>query len=175
MKRIVGALTSILLVAALLHPAVLFANPTPQGPGFGGPRGPGPEPGVVFFDRMAAALDLSEAQIAEIEGIMSSHRIETAELRAEARSALDAARDLAESEAFDEAAIRAAEERVAAAHVELAVERARLRSDIHAVLTPEQAEKAADLRSQREERRAEFGDRWQKRGPRSQAPRGRRW
>lgn len=174
MKRPVGVLTFTLVFASLLQPTVLFATPSPQAPGLGGPHGSGPEPDAVFLDRMAETLDLTEAQITEIEGIMRSHRIETAELRSEAHIARDAVRDLAEREVFDEEAVRAAEERLAAAHVELAVERARLKSEIHAVLTPEQGEKAADLRSQREEHRAEKGHRWQKSGPRRQAPRGRR-
>lgn len=163
MKSTFTSLTFALLVAALLQPATVVAQPAPTAPGFGGPHGPGPEAGPFFLDRMSEALDLTADQIAEIEQIMSAHRIGTAGLRAEARAAHEAVRELEESSAFDESAIRMAAERAAAAQIELAVERARLKSQIHAVLTPEQAATAAELRAERGER-----------GPRARAPRGRR-
>lgn len=123
------------------------------GPGFGH-GGPG-----AFVDRMAEALELSAGQTAEIEEIIAAHQVKTAGLKTEARLAHEAARTIEESDAFDEAAIRAAATKAADAHIELTVERARLRSEIHAVLTPDQLEKAAEIKAKRQERRHHFRDR----------------
>ena len=89
MKSTFAACTFSLLVAALLQPVPVVAQPAPSAPGFGGPHGPGPEPGSFFLDRMTEELELSDAQVAEIERIMSDHRVATAGLRAEAVSVAD--------------------------------------------------------------------------------------
>ena len=137
--------------AAPQAPAAPDARP-PRGPGFGH-RGP-----EFFLERMAEALALSDGQIAGIEELMATHKIETAALEMETRLGHETVRKLVESDIFDEAAIREAAQKAADAQIELTVERARLRSEIHAVLTPEQQEKAAALKAERQERRHHFRD-----------------
>jgi protein CpxP len=57
--------------------------------------------------------------------------------------------------AFDEAAVRAAAQARANAHVEMEVAHARLMSQIYALLTPEQKAKVEELRQRHEQRRGQ--------------------
>ena len=177
MKRTFTTSTLVAFAAALaIIPAtILVAQPGPGAPGFGGPhgRGFGPDGPGFFLEHMTEELELSEGQVAELEEMLSAHRVATAELRAQARSAHEEAAKLAESETFDEAAIRAAGRKVADVQVELAVERARLRSEMHAALTPEQQAKADELKAERQQRREWFKERED--GRRGRAPQARRW
>lgn len=58
---------------------------------------------------------------------------------------------------FDEAAVRAAAQARAAKFVELEVARARMFSEMYAVLTPEQKSRLAELKKQMAERRRQRG------------------
>jgi len=60
---------------------------------------------------------------------------------------------------FDEAAVRAAAQRRANAHVEMEVMRARMMSEMYNILTPEQKTQLAAERQEREQKRQERGAR----------------
>jgi Spy/CpxP family protein refolding chaperone len=149
------AFCTVLLACAAV--GALVAQPPAPGPPHGG--GPGLDEPPFLLERMTEELELSAGQVGEIEGLLETHRIETAGLKAEAKVAHDNLRELVEGDQFDETAVRAAAERAAGLHVELTVERARLRSAIGGILTPEQRERAAELRSERRERWQHFGGR----------------
>jgi Spy/CpxP family protein refolding chaperone len=153
-------LTLAALVATLLLPAsVLMAQP-PGGPGEGRGRGFGGDEEFPFreflFERMAEKLELSDGQKAEIEAIRDGHRNDIEPLREKARAARHAVGDLMRADAFDEATVRTAAREAADIEVELMVIRARHRSELKSVLTPEQQEKAAELRQQWQEKADQF-------------------
>lgn len=169
-------LTLAALVATLLLPAsVLMAQP-PDGRGGGSGEGRGRGPGRDFggdgefpfrefmFERMAEKLELSDGQKAEIEDLRVGQREEVEPLREKARSARHAVGDLMRADAFDEATVRTAARQAADIEVELMVIRARHRSELKSVLTPEQQEKATELREQWQERAEQFRGRGHGRG-----------
>jgi protein CpxP len=137
---------AILLVAAMV---AFSQGPGGQRGGFpGGPGGPGPRDGL---GPLARDLNLTDAQKAQIKKISESFE--------ESNKALfDQLKALHESETdpftanFDEATVRATAEARAKVDVELAVSRARMMSQIGAVLT-------ADQKAQLAAKRAQFGQR----------------
>jgi Spy/CpxP family protein refolding chaperone len=122
---------------------------------------------LLAFHHAMKELDLTAPQRAQVKGILRSHRQEFQDITERLRSVHEAVKEVAEQDRPDEAAIR---ERVAAALDplgDLAVLHARVHHDIHAVLTPEQRQKAGalheKLREHFEEMRKsmhELGDDW---------------
>jgi len=93
-----------------------------------------------------AELDLSASQKDQIRTIASEER---PGLRESGEAVFTARRDLRaaiHADAFDEGAVRAASQKVAAAEEEFSVKRARMASRIRAVLDPEQRKKADAMR-----------------------------
>lgn len=129
-----------------------------RGPGmgpFGGPLGPA---GIGLRE-----LGLTEAQLEQIKGVVASHRDGskgTAEALMKARQEL---RDTVTSGSADEAAIRAKAAEVARHEADAAVSQAKLHSQVFEILTPEQQQKAKELRSAREKRMQEGRDRMRQR------------
>ncbi len=101
------------------------------------------------FARMAAILDLTDAQQAQIKAIREASREKTAPLHEQLRESRDKLREAGKDGSFDEAAVRALASEQAAAKTELMVERARTRSQIHALLSDEQRELAEKLGAMR--------------------------
>jgi len=123
----------------------------PGGPG-GGPRGPhGPHAGNLV-EHLSRALDLTDAQKAQVKQIEDALRENTKSLHEQVAKPgggpLDGFKD-----GFDEAAVRSAAQARAAVHVELEVAHARAMSQIYSLLTAEQKAKLAELRKQFEQRR----------------------
>ena len=145
MKRFTPMVVALALVGLMALPA------------FAGPRG-----GDSF--RYLRHLDLSEAQQAQIQGILESHRTG---MQARMTAMMDARRALRETihaETFDEAAVREAHANVAAEAEELAVERARTFADIRPILTPEQLERLNELPARGTGRRGMGMERGMKKG-----------
>jgi len=116
-------------------------------PGGGFPGGPGPRDGL---GPLARDLNLSDEQKAQIQKITESFQESTKALH-------DQLRTLRESEpdplsGFDEAAVRAAAEARGKVDVELSVTRAKMMSQIGAVLTADQKAQLAAKRQQFERR-----------------------
>jgi len=123
------------------EPAHLPDGPPPHGSC--GPEGefpPGPPPPSMW-----KSLGLNEGQKGKIEAILKTDR----EKNAPAHRSLDEARKqlhaAAEAPAFDEAAIRKLAARKAQLETDLLVARARVRSQINALLTPDQRAEAEKL------------------------------
>lgn len=146
-KTLTLAIASIGFIIGMTAIAVVSQNP--QGPeGRGGPppdgfrRGPGPRDGLGPFGR---DLNLTDEQKTQIKKITTSFEASTKELHEQLQS-------LHESEgnpfttAFDEAAVRASAEARAKIDVELQVSRAKMMSQIAAVLTAEQRTQLAARR-----------------------------
>lgn len=125
-----------------------FVGPPP----FGGPMGGrGPMGGPLGDLR---ALGLTEAQRAQVRQIMNQHREQTRALHEKSIAARKALRAAIDTDTIDEAAIRARSAEAGAIDADLAVAEAHLRRAVLQVLTPEQQEKARELRARRPQRMA---------------------
>jgi protein CpxP len=128
------------------------------GPDGGGPRGGerggpgGPRGGHIPFLR---DLNLTDAQKAQIKQITTSFEESTKPLR----QRMDASHEgefAALTGEFNESAVRTAAQERANVQVELEVARARMASQIYALLTPEQKAQVAQRRQEFEQRRQEW-------------------
>lgn len=143
-KKMIGAFA--LAFAILAAGAVGFAQQHGDKRG-GGHRGGG-------FGRMFHGLDLTEAQQTQIKQIAERYRQNNKQTRGERRNDGDRF-DALTSGTFDETAVRAAAQARAAKRVEMEVSRARMMSEMYAVLTTEQKAKIVEMRQQRAQRRQE--------------------
>ena len=120
----------------------------------GGKEGRGMRGG--FGGRFAERLNLTDAQKEQMKQIAARYRESTKALRQQARAARrNGDTGFMNGGAFDEAAVRAAAQTRANARVELEVARARMRSEMYALLTPEQKSQLATERQQWEQKRQE--------------------
>lgn len=154
------------LVAALAAgTAVSFAQgPGPRAPGVGpGPHGPGRR-----GDLGLRGVQLTDAQREQVQSIMQSHR---AEFDNVGKALGEAHRAFAEAtRSGDEAAIRARSTAVANAMAEEAILRAKVRSEVHALLTPEQLQEITQREAEMQKRMQERGERLQQRQQQRQRP-----
>lgn len=159
LTRSAAVMTAALVVLAA-GTAAVHAQPGPRGgrgPGGMGPGGPMPSLQVEGLRE----LDLSETQREQVRTIMASHREEAQAQAARHRAAMDALQEATLGN--DEAAIRQQAEAVGAAIGDGAVLRAKVRTEVWAVLTPEQQATAEKLRAERKTRAAERQQRMQQR------------
>lgn len=131
-------------------------GPGPMGRGMMGPGGPGfrGAPGGPFGmgGFMLRGLDLTDAQREQVKAIMESHRDEQKAIGDRMQAARKALHDAIGADAFDEAAVRAKAAEIGAVEADAAVLQARIKSEVFAILTPEQVKKAKELRGQMENR-----------------------
>jgi Spy/CpxP family protein refolding chaperone len=157
-------------------PAAQHERRGPGGPGRFGFGGPGGFGRGGFGGPLATLrqLDLSDEQRARIREVMASHRDELRAVGEKLRAARRAQHEAGTAAQFDEQAVRAKAADVAAVAADAAVLRARVHSEVFAVLTPEQQAKAAELQAQRqarrEQRRERVRERVKERGPRATTP-----
>lgn len=156
MKLMAGALA---LTVGLS--AAATAQPGRGGPGLGGPgfRGPGGPGGgalggllAVHPDLPLRALNLTDAQREQVRGILESHRAEAQSLRQRAGAAHQALRAATSAATVDEGAITQQSQAFSGLIAEAAVLRVRVRSEVLAVLTPEQQAEAARIAADRQAR-----------------------
>jgi Spy/CpxP family protein refolding chaperone len=179
MRMVIGV--CVLATAGVAAVPLVVAQDTPQAPQAGqrvgpppigrGPMGPGPMgpmgrgrggPGgpMGMFGPGLQELGLSDAQRDQVRAIHESHRDEFQQLAEKVRTAREGLTALIEAETIDEAAIRAKAADVAAAEADVAILNAKVRAEVFSsVLTPEQQQKARELRAQRDERRKEMAGR----------------
>lgn len=119
----------------------------------GGKDGHGMEGG--FAGRFAEKLNLTDAQKAQMQQIAARYRESTKALRQQMRQARGGDEGFLSGGTFNESAVRSAAQARANAQVELEVSRARMMSEMYAVLTPEQKAQLATERQQREQKRQE--------------------
>ena len=138
--------------AAALH----AQGPDGRGRGgapFGGPGGPGGRGFAAGF--ALGQLDLSDAQKQQVRDITQRHRQQTQPLAQRLQQAMEAQRAAIQAIPVNESLVRSAAQDLAAAQADMAVEQARLHSDIFGVLTAKQQEKAKQLEAQAQARAKE--------------------
>jgi Spy/CpxP family protein refolding chaperone len=131
-------------------------GPPPGGPDGPPPMGPGGPGRHGLFGPMERELNLTDEQKAQIKTLREAFETKTATLREQMFQAKGEPFAGLKDGEFDEAAIRAAAQKRAAAQVELEVEHARFMSQAYAVLTAEQKAKLAELRQKFEQNRPSF-------------------
>ncbi len=130
-KRFFTVTAIVLAVAAGLASAVAQAA---QSTGHG-------RHGGWMLQRMASELNLTDAQQAQIKNILQSEKSKIQPLRQQLRqNRLDQSSNMTGN--FDEAQVRAYANKQAQLVADLTVERERTKSQIFAVLTPDQRQKA---------------------------------
>jgi len=107
-------------------------------------------------------VQLTDAQREQVRSIMESHREEFADLRAKHGSAHRAFAEAARAGAVDEAAIRTQSTAVAGAMADEAILRARVRAQVHALLTAEQQQLLQEREAAMEKRMQERQQRLEK-------------
>jgi len=114
------------------------------GPGRGGPGGPGGLP--------LRALNLSETQQDQIKQLMEQYRAQNQNVGEQLRTALEAQRKAVDTLPVDEGLIRSTTQALVEAQTEMAVQQARLHSEIFALLTPDQQGQVRKLQAERNQR-----------------------
>jgi protein CpxP len=181
MRRSLAGMFGAAAVAAVMATGFVHAQtqdgtgataPRHERRGPGGPGGPGHFGRGGFGSPMAVLrqLDLSDDQRAQVRQVMDSHRDELQAVGERVRAAQRAQRDAVASTQFDEQAVRTKAAELAAAEADAAVLRAKVHSEVFAVLTPEQQAKAAELKAQREARAQQFRERMKQRQQRRATP-----
>jgi len=122
-------------------------------------HGKGFHKGMRRGGHFGRALDLTDAQRAQIKSIMETERAKNAPLREQLAANRRAMNDATKAGTFNEEQFRALAQQAQAAHVELAVSRAKVQSTIYnTVLTAEQRAKADEFAAKRDARRAEHAN-----------------
>ncbi len=157
-KKIVGglALAGMLMLTGIVGFAQQETTQTPGaqkhegrgGKGMRGMRG-------GFLGRFAQNLNLTDAQKEQMQQIAARHRESTKALRQQTHEKRGGDFGAFNGGTFDEAAVRAAAQARANAHVEMEVAQARMMSEMYAVLTAEQKAQLATQRQQWEQKRQE--------------------
>lgn len=159
---LIGGLVLIAGLAVLTHPLAAQPGPPPgqqMGPGRGmGPGGMmggllGQGPMGQLFGPGLGAVDLSDAQRAQIRDIRQKHAGELRPLLERVAAARQALADAMHAAPVDDNALQVAGTELGAAAGALAVAQAQNRAEILSVLTPEQREKLEARRNQMEQRR----------------------
>ena len=143
-------------------------------PGHGQWGGPpaGPMGGGGDFHRllhmlkMANDLDVTDEQIAQIEGILENARPQFEALGEQLRTQGEAWRETNDPAVFDEAAARQFAESQAVLRADMMIQHMQTRAAVLSVLTPEQRENLEQLRAERRGNRGEYGPRKGPRGKR---------
>lgn len=142
-KKIIGGFA---LAIALVGVSIAGAAQQQDGDGTPGKRG-GHGMHGGGLGRFPSELNLTDAQREQIKQITARYQQSNATLRERLRAARGTDADAPDT--FNESQVRQAAEARAAAQVELEVAHARMRSEMFAVLTPEQRTQYATLRQQR--------------------------
>jgi protein CpxP len=93
-----------------------------------------------YWQRMADVLDLTEAQQKKVVGLLADHHKVAEKMRRQMMKVHRQMRQAMNPKTFDEKKIRSLASRQAGMHADLMVGRARMRSQIHGLLTAEQQE-----------------------------------
>lgn len=146
-----GAGAALVALGAVASVHASPQNTSPPPPPFMGRMGrmggPGGGP-LGRFGMLASRLGLSDAQKAQIKGVLQSHGDDLRALGDKALAAREALDDAINSGTVDEATIRARSADLAAIQADMAVTRAQIEAQIFQVLTPDQQTQARALAAQ---------------------------
>ena len=137
--KIAGIVAVVALAGAL---AISQNGPHHMGGGMGMGFGPGPDHILAF---MTDALDLTDAQQTQAKAILNKEKTTFEPLMSQMMEAHKQLSALGENGTFDESAVRALANQHAQTMVELIVQTTRVKSELYALLTPEQKAKAAKI------------------------------
>lgn len=158
------ALIPTLILGTLLTGSLALAGPYGFGGGncgSGGCGGPGDggcgrgHGGMAFeqhqervdrrIEMMTAVLDLNESQKAQMETLLDQQWQDHQKLREQMQAARDEMHQARLADPFNEAEFRSKAAKQAELKTEMMVEQEKMRQQLHAILTPEQQEKADKL------------------------------
>ena len=144
--KVLSVLAVVAMAGALaVSQAVAHHRHMGMGDGFG----PSPEHIVAF---MTDTLDLTDAQQAQAKSILEKEKPTFTPLMQQLKDGHKQMRTLEESTTFDEAAVRAAATQQGQTMTDLIVAKARVKSELSAILTSDQKAKATKLMNRHEER-----------------------
>lgn len=167
MKLVAGSVLGLALVAGTGAAVFAAREQGPQGPGMMGPggrgmRGPGGpgDPGGPGGPLMALrGLDLTDTQREQVKATMDGHKSEFEGVGSRMQAARQALDTAITAETFDEGAVRQKAADVALVEADGAVLRAKVHSEVWALLTPEQQAKAKTLKTEMASRRGQVRER----------------
>jgi protein CpxP len=145
MKRIAVGVAVLLLAVGVV---VAAAQGRGHGGGFGGFGMP--------LEYMTDVLDLTPAQQTQIKAIFDAEKPNMKAMRDQQREFRKQMDDATKGGNFDEAKVRSIAQQQSQGFVEMAVAHARVKSKIWNVLTPEQRQKAEQLKARHEQRMERF-------------------
>ena len=148
MNRFRSMTIAALLIIGALAAGAAYAQ-GPGGPGGRGGFGPRAFGGVGLPLR---ALNLSDAQEQQLRTLRQQFRDQSRSAAEKFRAAMLAQRNAVAAIPVDEPLIRSTSQALADAQTELALQQARLQSEIFGLLTPEQQAQAKKLQAEREAR-----------------------
>jgi Spy/CpxP family protein refolding chaperone len=166
-QRMAGTAVAVALLAGAGAATLAAREQGPGGPGRGGlmgrrgPGGPGGFGGPVALP--LRELGLTETQREQVRTAVDAHKGEFDALRTRMQTARTALNAAVTGDGFDEAAVRQKSVDVAAVEADAAVLRAKVHSEVWALLTAAQQQKARELKTQRAERRAQLRERFEQR------------
>ena len=172
-QRIAGATLGVALISGAGLATLAAREQEPAGPGRPGAmgrRGPGGPGGPL--DLPLRGLALTDTQQEQVRTALDGHKAEFEAIRTRMQAARTALQAAVTADAFNEAAVREKSVDVAAVEADGAVLRAKVHSEVWALLTPEQQQKARELQAQRVERRAQMRERMQQKRQQRQQQRG---
>lgn len=123
--------------------------------------------GHGMLGRFGAQLNLTEAQKQQMQQISARYKESFKAMRGQGKAQRGGGFDALTDGTFNEAAVRAEAQARANARVERHVARARMMSEMYAVLTPEQKAQITAARQQREQRRQQRRSQRQSNAPQS--------
>jgi periplasmic protein CpxP/Spy len=138
------------------------AQGDPGGDGPGRRRGWFGGPGHRGFAGLAR-LDLTDTQREQVREVIGRHRTDMQEAGKRLREAHHAQRAAVETVPANEGLIRSTTQALANAQTDMALLQARIHNEVWSLLTPEQQEKAKQLKSERETRSKQRSERRQQR------------
>jgi len=162
-KLMTAAALGVALTAGAGLATVAAREQGPAGPGRGmaGRRGPGGPGGALALP--LRGLNLTETQREQVRATMDGHKAEFDAIRTRMAAARTALQEAVTADAFNEATVRQKSVDVAAVEADAAVLRAKVHAEVWALLTPEQQQKARELKAQRAERQAQGRQRFEQR------------
>jgi protein CpxP len=141
-----------LALSALIIAGLLTSSRAQSQTGPGHPRG---FHGARLFD----TLQLTNEQKSTIDGLFAANRENARSLRQRFQEQRQLLRNAAQTQPFDEAAVRFQAQELAKLQSEMMVQRAAVMNQISGILTTEQKAKLQDLREQRKARFQEWRER----------------
>ena len=150
-----------LALSALFLAGLLASSPAKAQPG---PGHPGMFPGPRLFD----ALQLTDGQKAAIDGFFTANRENARAQFQRMQEQRQLMRNAAQTQPFDEAAVRFQAQELAKLQAEMMVRRAALMNQVSRVLTADQKAKLQELREQRKARFQEWRQRHRPQAPQQQ-------